>query len=205
MSAMGSVTLLVRRLTEGDRDAVQHLFDRYFQRLVALARARLQGQPRRVADEDDAALSAFGSCCRRIEAGRFDDPPTDRDSLWRLLARITVCKALDLIANEKRQKRGGGTVLGEEALLGPGDGGEGLGGLDQVLEQEPTPLELSLVAEQINRLMHHLGSEELRIVARLKLEGYTNEEIARSLDRIPRAIERRLQFIREIWQQVSQP
>jgi hypothetical protein len=31
------------------------------------------------------------------------------------------------------------------------------------------------------------------------MEGFTNEEIARSLDRVPRSIERKLQAIRKIW------
>jgi hypothetical protein len=39
--------------------------------MVGLARARLQGLPRRAADEEDVALSAFASFCRAAEAGRF--------------------------------------------------------------------------------------------------------------------------------------
>jgi hypothetical protein len=87
-----SVTALIERLHSGDRAAAQHLWERYFPRLVGLARQRLKGVARRVSDEEDVALAAFDSFCRRAEKG---DAPRldDRDSLWGLLATITARKA----------------------------------------------------------------------------------------------------------------
>jgi DNA-binding NarL/FixJ family response regulator len=41
--------------------------------------------------------------------------------------------------------------------------------------------------------------EELQQVARFKLEGYTNEEIASAIGRVERTVERRLDHIRKIW------
>src|SRR6185312_13453068 len=63
----GSVTYWLAQLRAGVQDAAQPLWERYFQRLVGLARIRLQGAPRRAADEEDVALSAFGSFCRGAE------------------------------------------------------------------------------------------------------------------------------------------
>ena len=85
-----AVTVWLGRLRAGDAAAARPLWDKYFHRLVALARARLRSAPRRAADEEDVALSAFDSFCRNAEAGRFPDL-TDRDSLWRLLAAFTTC------------------------------------------------------------------------------------------------------------------
>src|SRR5262249_47596565 len=97
--------------SEGDTAAAQRLWERYFHRLVGLARAKLQGQPRRAADEEDVALSAFANFCRAVEAGRFPRL-ADRHDLWRLLVTLTERKAYNLVRDERRQKRGGGGGVG---------------------------------------------------------------------------------------------
>src|SRR5947209_19553361 len=86
------VTVWLGRLVAGDSAAVRPLWDAYFHRLVGLARSRLRDAPRRAADEEDVALSAFDSFCRQAERGRFPDL-ADRASLWRLLAAFTLRKA----------------------------------------------------------------------------------------------------------------
>jgi len=86
------------------------LWERYFARLVGLARQKLRSTPRRAADEEDVALSAFDSFCRQAEAGRFPQL-LDRDNLWRLLVTVTARKAFHLIRDKNRQKRGGGVVV----------------------------------------------------------------------------------------------
>ncbi|MBI1915085.1 MAG: hypothetical protein HYS12_10160 [Planctomycetes bacterium] len=80
MSSAGDVTRWLQQLKAGDHDAVQPLWERYFRRLVGLARDRLRKLPRRTADEEDVALSAFDSFCRRAEEGRFPRLD-DRDGL----------------------------------------------------------------------------------------------------------------------------
>src|SRR5262245_43324907 len=64
MPSAGSVTHWLGLLRAGDHAAAQPLWERYFSRLVGLARAKLQGLPRRAADEEDVALSAFDSFSR---------------------------------------------------------------------------------------------------------------------------------------------
>jgi hypothetical protein len=110
MSSDGSVTRWIDQLQLGDPAAVQQLWQRYFQRLVGLARKKLANAPRRVADEEDVALSAFDSFCRNAEQGRFPDL-ADRDGLWRLLVVMTARKAGHLRRDQGRQKRGGGQLV----------------------------------------------------------------------------------------------
>jgi hypothetical protein len=112
MSSAGSVTHWIARLKAGDHHAAQQLWERYFARLVGLARSKLWGLPRRAADEEDVALSAFASFCRRAERGGFARLD-DRDDLWQVLALLTTRKAADLVARERARKRGGGEVRGE--------------------------------------------------------------------------------------------
>jgi DNA-directed RNA polymerase specialized sigma24 family protein len=199
MTTENSVTQWVRQLEAGDADAARRLWERYFQRLVGLARKKLQGRPRRAADEEDVALSAFDSFCQGAEAGQFHHL-LDRASLWPLLVIITVRKATNLIQHENRQKRGGNALVEEGALPGP-DSSQGPWGLDGLLGQEPTPEFAAQVAEEYERLLTLLGDAHLQDVARWKMEGYSNDEIAGKLDCVPRTVERKLRTIRSIWEQ----
>src|SRR5262245_27439563 len=67
MSSAGSVSHWIGLLKTGDPIAAQKLWEGYFERLVRLARSRLRDLPRRAADEEDVALSAFDSFCRGAE------------------------------------------------------------------------------------------------------------------------------------------
>jgi RNA polymerase sigma factor (sigma-70 family) len=205
MAQDDSVTVWIGQLKTGDRQAAQELWERYFRRLVGLARKKLGDAPRRVADEEDVALSAFASFCRGAERGRFTEL-RDRDNLWPLLVLITSRKAADQVQRQRRQKRGGGAVQGESALHGEGDTGPTGGGIGAVLGREPTPAFAAQVAEEFHHLLELLADAELQTIARRKIEGYTNEEIAAELDCVPRTVERKLRTIRSTWnQQVNPP
>ena len=194
-----SITQWINRLKAGEADAAQKLWQRYFDRLVRLARVKLRGNVRLPADEEDVALSALDSFFRGAQHGRFPKL-RDRDSLWPLLVLITMRKAFDLVQQERRQKRGGGAVLGEAALGGLGDTSVAEFGLDQIIGKEPTPELAAQVAEECRRLLDVLGEEQLRSIALWKMGGYTNPEIAQKLGCVTSTVERRLRLIRRIWQ-----
>src|SRR5262249_60776709 len=90
-----SVTVWINQGKEGEREGVRRLLERYFQRLVQLARSRFQGRPGLAGYDEDVALSAFNSLCLGAEHGRFREL-SDRDDLRALLAVITLRKAIDL-------------------------------------------------------------------------------------------------------------
>ncbi len=196
MSSTQSVTQWLGRLKAGDRDAAQALWGRYFEQLVRLAQARLRGTRRRAADEEDVALSALDSFCRGAAGGRFPDLH-DRHGLWPLLVAITARKAIKLAQHERRQKRGGGMVRGDSALAAPGV--EDRAGWEQVLGREPSPAFACQVADECNRLLDLLPEETLRAIARWKMEGETNADIAARLGCIERTVERKLRRIRHLW------
>ena len=196
----GSVTRWIGDLQAGGDSAAQHLWERYFHRLVHLARARLRTARRSgaIEDEEDAALSAFDSFCRGAAGGRFPQL-ADRDDLWRLLVVITVRKVLAQLRRQGARKRGGGRLLGESALIGVA-AAEGCG-LDRLGAQEPTPEMAAVVVDEYRRLRDGLRTEALRQVLDLRLEGYTRAEIARRLGCAERAVKRKLEIIREAWLQ----
>jgi len=195
MASSGEVTEWVRRLEGGDREVAQRLWEAYYRRLVGLARKRLGDLPRRAADEEDVALSAFDSFCRGAEAGRFPRL-TDRDSLWRILVVMTARKASHLVRDETRQKRGGRAVIRSEADAAAG----AVPALEQLLSREPTPELAACMAEQYRGLLNALADEELEAVVISRMEGYTVEEIARKLGYAPRSIKRKLQLVRSLWE-----
>jgi DNA-directed RNA polymerase specialized sigma24 family protein len=196
----GSVTRWIGDLKAGGDSAAQPLWERYFHRLVHLARARLRPARRTgaIADEEDAALSAFDSFCRGATQGRFPNL-ADRDDLWRLLVVITVRKVLGQLDRQAAQKRGGGQLVGESALIGAD--AAGLGGLDRLAGDEPSPELAALVVDEYHRLRDSLRSEALRQVLDLRLEGHTRAEIARRLGCAERTVKRKLEVIREAWLQ----
>jgi DNA-directed RNA polymerase specialized sigma24 family protein len=198
MTSAGSVTEWLGPLQAGDPAAAQKLWEGYFQRLVRLARKKLQGSRRRMADEEDVALSAFASFCRGARQGRFPQL-RDRHNLWPLLVLITARKAVDLVQHEGRKKRGGGAVRGESALVGPGGSSSRDAGIEQILDREPTPEFAAQLAEEYQRLLDRLSDAELRLVAVWKLEGFTNAEIAAKLSCVEGTVERKLRVIRTIW------
>ena len=199
----GSVTGWIDHLKAGDDIAAQRLWERYFHELVRLARANLRAKPRGAVDEEDIALSAFDSFCRGAEQGRFPRLD-DRDSLWRLLVTITARKAVDQVERQCRKKRGGGRVRSETALAGSESEAGGTG-LDQVVGREPTPEFAAMMADECRRLLAALGDETLRQIALLRMEGYSDGEIASQLDCSLRTVGRKLKLIRDVWMRKGAP
>lgn len=192
MSSRGSVSHLIDGLIVGDPDAVAQLWQRYYFRLVGLARKKLQGTPKRASDEEDVAQSAFHSFCRHAEQGRFPDL-LDREGLWRLLVTITVRKAQHRIRDEMCLKRGGGVTH-----LSPADGHPVL---EEILSVEPDPQMATIALEECKRLLGLLGHQELQQIALLRMEGYSVEEIAQRMNYAPRSVKRKLKIIRHLWEQ----
>lgn len=200
MDSQASVTAWIADLKAGEAGAAEQLWERYFHRLVGFARRKLASSARRVADEEDVALSAFKSLCLGAADGRFPQL-CDRDNLWPLLVVLTSHKAQDLVKSERRLKRGGGGIVRTEASR-PAIKGNAAG-LEEVLSREPSPEFATLMAEHCESLLHQLDPQH-RNIAELKLEGHSNHEIAERLHCGLRTVERRLELIRRVWQEAGE-
>jgi hypothetical protein len=107
------VTRWIESLKASDGDTAQRLWQRSFEALVRPARHRLRGVPKGVADEENAALSAFDSSYRGASHTRdpwFDD----RDDVWRLLVvKLRQRPAAGRpIQDGRRHQRGGRRTTG---------------------------------------------------------------------------------------------
>jgi DNA-directed RNA polymerase specialized sigma24 family protein len=192
-----SVTRWLEGVKAGDDEAIAQLWNRYFERLVRLARGKLPRHCRRAFDEEDVAISAFQSFCERASRGRFPKL-NDRNDLWVLLLTLTLRKAVVTIRHQTRWKRGGGRVLGESALVADD---ATTYGLVNALEREPGPEDAIRVADDLERLLGRLENGMLRTVALRKLEGFDVQEIAHELGTSTRTVERKLRLIRATWVQ----
>jgi RNA polymerase sigma factor (sigma-70 family) len=192
-----SVTRWLGPLQRGDDVAAQQLWQRYYDRLVGLARRKLRDLRQHEAAED-VALGAFDSFCRSAQQGRFPKL-TDRDSLWRLLVIITARKAAHHRRDARRLKRG------------TQNAGSGLAGqdreatLEQIVSREPTPEFAAEAADQCRHLLRRLAAPELQSIALWRMEGYTVEEIAQKLSCDARTVKRRLDLIRRLWEEELVP
>jgi len=194
MDSSGSVTTWIGMLELGDRVAAQALWERYFPRLIALARAKLRGTPRRAADEEDVALSAMHTFFQAAAQGKI--PQLDnRDDLWRTLVMITAGKAIDQRRRDQSLKRGGG----RREEVSP-SGRPDFDALQEVVGTEPDPAFAAQLADEFQLLLAKLSDDRLREIALFKLEGHTNEEIAARLTCSIRSVNRRLTLIRRTWE-----
>jgi RNA polymerase sigma factor (sigma-70 family) len=192
-----TVTDWIGRLKAGDPRAASQLWERYFHDLVRLARRKLGDSPRVAADEEDVAISAFKSLCRRAARGQFHKL-THRDDLWQLLVTITVRKAVNQRKHEGRGKRGGGRVRFEADRIG-GPTGPDDAALAWLASQELPPEFAAMMDEELRRLFDLLADERLRRIARLRMDGHTGAEIAAQLGCNRRTVVRKLELIRARW------
>ena len=170
MSDEASVSQWILGAKQGQSVAVQRLWERYFARLVALARQRLHANRRRTADEEDVALSAMQSFFAGAREGRL--APKDGDETWKLLATIAVRKASAQLRRHCAAKRGGGNVQGDSAF-----------DVNQVAARTDDPLaEISPhLGVACGELLGSLPEEDLQQIALYRLAGHTNDEIAAKL------------------------
>jgi DNA-directed RNA polymerase specialized sigma24 family protein len=194
----GSITKWIAGMKAGDGAAAQPLWERYFARMVNLARARLRASGRlgrdAASDEEDAALSAFESLRAGLARGQFPQL-ADREDLWRLLVVITTRKVRAQARRRMSQKRGGGQVQLTCDFDEPSSDDDLLA---RAVGSEPTPEFAVMVAEEYRLLLDRLGDDVLRKVAVLRVEGFTSDAIADQLGCARRTVARQLALIRRI-------
>jgi DNA-directed RNA polymerase specialized sigma24 family protein len=150
--------------------------------VLALAENRL-GNLGGMADAEDVAASVLDSLLQGARAGRFSRL-INRNDLWSLLLAITRQKAISLRRYHRAKKRSA------EA---------GRVGLEELAADEPSPEFAAVFEDSVRSLFDQLESDGLCQIARLRLEGWTNLEIADQLGVAVRTVERKLRLIHEIW------
>lgn len=193
-----SVTRWISGLKEGDEQALEQIFARYYEPIVRLVQRRLPPAARRSADEEDVALSALNSFLRRAKADEFPQLES-RDDLWKLLVAIARRKSIKHITRETAQKRGGGEVRGESVFVNAKDSEMG-GDIGAYAAESHTPaeeVEIKDCAEQILEFLDALDDSTLKTIAVWKSYGMTDKWIAEQLGVAKKTIQRKVGRIRD--------
>jgi len=191
-----SISEWVCNLKNGDAEAAQQLWDRYFQKLVEQARKRIRVHdcPAGTVEPEDVAVSVFESLWKGANAGRFQRV-TDRDELWWLLLAMTRRKVISHIRYSMAQQRFPGTP----PMSLPHDAAGSI--FRELVSGEPTADDVVMMEDQFSFLLSLLRDDKLRRIAVLKLEGCSDGEICRNLSVSSATTTRKLRLIRETWQQ----
>jgi RNA polymerase sigma-70 factor, ECF subfamily len=195
MEPHDSFAELAARLRAGDQGAASEVFRRFAGRLIALARTELDAQLRRKVDPEDVVQSVYRSFFTRYSAGQFD--LATWDSLWSLLAVITVRKCLSRTQYYLAKCR---SVAGEAEVARRDE--DAASELSEAIDREPTPLEAAVLAETIEEMMRGLASDD-RSIIELSLQGYTAREISAQLGRAERTVRRVREHIKQRLQKMQ--
>jgi len=189
----GSVTRLIQQLQGDGQQATGELWRRYFERLLPVARARLRALPNPAVDEEDVLLSVFDRFFRAALEGRFAELK-DRNDLWQILLMLIEREVANQYRHARARKRGGGEVNIAAEAAPPA-----LAPVQSVPDQQPGPELVTIFNDCLGAVVQRLGDPHTRDIALLRLEGYTNQEIAHRLNLSLASVERKLRLIREVW------
>ncbi len=201
MSSDDPVTLWIDELRKADEAAARKLWNHFVSQLHELGRKKLRPETRRAYDEEDAALSAFHSVCVGIAAGRFPDLGS-RGSLWHLLVVITARKVAHRQRHDQQQRRDVHRNLSDSIFVRSRDDSPPAG-VDVTVAREPTPEFAAEFVETCEYFYQSLDDPTLQQVVTLRLEGYTDNEVADRLKCSRRTVQRRLEVVRRHWDRLE--
>jgi DNA-directed RNA polymerase specialized sigma24 family protein len=187
---VGSITRLVPGLRNRDQFAIEWIWRRYVHRIHSAARPMIVGLAPGAGDEEDVAQSAFHAFCEAAAGDRLP-PIASRNELWRLLLTFTHRKAVDRVRRELRIRRGGGAVAVNHADA-----------VNRACDSALPLIQFVEVQEAFDDLLQRLaatGDTNLVEIARLRLEGLGNQEIADRFGCAVRTIQRKLHVLERLW------
>ena len=202
MSPNESVGELIAAIKAHNDVAAEQLWEQYFPRLVEYARGKLASERDPMIDGEDVALSVLDSFITAARDDRFPEL-RDRDGLWRLLSKMTFRKTIDVIRHNNRDKRKG---LHESDLgMAQTESGMMQRRMESVPGADPAPDWQFIMKEGVEELLDQLQDPQRKIIATMKLEGYTNRQIAERINRSVPNVEFKLRVIRKIWKDYRPP
>jgi RNA polymerase sigma factor (sigma-70 family) len=192
----GSLTIYARELYSSDpcrRDeAAWQLWLRFSERLVATVKRRIDHRILRRTGAEDVVQALFAAF---FDAGPGPNgPPRDRAELWRRLVHFTMCTVANTVDYHQAQRRDYRREIPLEDLVTAADGPR-----PRALEPEDyrvlDPADDAIAQIEFKRLLDLLPPDLSQVFA-MRLDGYTNAEIARQIGRVERTVELKMTTIR---------
>lgn len=190
MSEPRSDQSLLALWRKGDEQAARQLFERYAERLLALARKRISQRLAGRVDPEDITQSVFRTFFQRARAGQFRIE--EQDDLYKLLVRITLHKTLRQVEVHKAAKRDPNLEVKQDSSSQEI--------LAELLDNEPTPEAVNTFVDQLEHFVEQLRPQE-REILELRMMGHSNEEIAKQLGTYDRKVRRVMERIRALAEQ----
>ena len=178
---------LMRRWQDGDEAAAGEIFDRYVNRLLALASSRISAGMHRRIEAEDVVQSVYRSFFRDADPQRFTIERSGQ--LWGLLAAITINK----IRSHVRFHTAGKRDVNAEKSTTTSQSCYGLPPMD--VADEPTADEAAALVEEMKIIGDGL-TEMQRDVFELFLQNQSVDEIAAAIRRSPRTVRRIIEELR---------
>jgi RNA polymerase sigma-70 factor (ECF subfamily) len=178
---------LIARWRAGEQQAASELFQRYADRLIALARSQLSANLARRVDAEDVVQSAYRSFFDGTRDGRYQY--LGKGELWQLLVTIMLHKLQD----QARRQTAGKRSLAAEQYFGSEDSLQGMGAA--VGERQPSPAEALALVDEVEQTMRRLPPEHRRILE-LRLQGLNLYQIAVETHCCQRTVRRILEKIK---------
>jgi uncharacterized protein YerC len=189
-SYSGTITHLLRQLPNKDEQVVQDVFNFYFRRLAEKARHHLRNVGRvRVADEEDLAMLVLTAFLNDATAGELGELRSRHD-VWRMLAKRTRLRAINMVRDEKRLRR---DEVGESVFRDAHGGHDPLGIQNQAGRADH---DIDTLHQE---LLSHLTDPLEYQVANLLLEGNDIPQIIELTGKSSTTIYRKIGRIKEHW------
>jgi RNA polymerase sigma factor (sigma-70 family) len=201
----GSTTIIVNKIAAGDRIALEEFVHRYNRKMVRMADRYMRRLRTHLVtcDAEDAVNGTLAKLYRRAIDGEL---PCVESSVefWKMffsMLKDEIRGALDRDAATKRGGPGARRSRDQRRLGGNARAWGEWSGLDYLSVDEVYTLlapsrDLALIRLEIEEFLQHLDDPLTRRIAVLKLQSYTNGQIAELLELNERTIERKLVAIR---------
>ncbi len=182
-------TELVERWRDGDQDAASQLYQRYVERLSGIVRGQISDRLRARTDADDVLQSACRSFFRRVQEGQFQFD--EDEDVWKLLVTISLNKLRSQVRRHSAAKRDAAQEVSRRDNSLPDDFHL------EKLAKTPSPVEAFIFAEMIENVSKKLDHRHA-LLLELRMEGYSQLEIAGRLQTSDRGIRRMLDNVRMV-------
>ena len=134
------------------------------------------------------------SLFKGLRGQRFNNV-SNGDELWALLVTITARKISAHRRKSLAAKRGGGQVRGESVFIN----GTDAYGISQILDADSMPQTAEQILQTYQEMLPKITDEASVRTLLLRMEGYSNVEIADRLKCSVSRVEQRMAKIRRTW------
>jgi len=188
----GSVSNWLKELKTGDQNAVEAIWNRYYQRVVEFAIRKMKINPDRAIDGEDIAQLTMHRFCLNATSGNYPDLD-DRQQLWDLLVVYTLNRIRKHLRECNRTKRSGMHRVVFEFKR------------SQVLQDLRSPEAPTIMADMVQSWLDRLDREDpsgqLKQIAIWSMEDISGSEIARIMKKRKSAILQQIRLIRLLWEE----